>query len=271
MNPYSQHFINLGTPNNQATPKTQLPRTGSKLGSSFKKTTEKGGSENTLILKKENAILRKEINKLNSQLHSKVIADVEVERLTKIAKNLKFHLEEKYEQTVSISDEYSRLVEDAQNQKDRLRDLVDQKIVNINSNLETISDVIADCGERLKSTNFEIIREKVHEQIEEINQKILEFEHILRESQMAYRQRLDKILATRRQAEINFLEERKNFAEVVTDLEEAYVNREDAYKERIDKEYKLIEENYFQLKHENCKNPLTNFPLYFLRHFDPKK
>lgn len=203
------------------------------------------------LLKKENSLLREEIKRLNFALGSSVIADSDIRRLHNTAKEIQLDLEMKYDQNVQISDHYDKLIEESNKQKEALRSVLDSKITLITENLGKIVQVVEETTHHLKSQNFEIVKEKVNNQIEEMNDKMLEFEHIISESQLAYRSRLEKILETRRQAEVNFSEERKKFVKVVKDLETAYVRKGEEYHDRVKREYELIEDSYFKLKHEN--------------------
>lgn len=226
------------------------------------------------LLRKENILLRQEIKRLNYALGSSVIGDSDIARIQNTAKEIQIDLEIKYNQTVQISNHYDKLISESQNQKEALRELLDKKIANIGKNLAKVVQVFEECSVQLKSQSFEAVKEKVNSQIEEMNDKLLEFEHIISESQQAYRGRLEKILETRRQAEINFLEERKKFVSVIKDLENAYLKKGEEYKERLKREYQIIEDSYFKLKHENGKENFSkfffNFFLIFLKNIIKK-
>lgn len=69
--------------------------------------------------------------------------------------------------------------------------------------------------------------------------------------QKSYVQRLTKILDTRKQAEHNFLEERKKLTAMVRDLEVLYQRRNETFQSRLKKELTMLKSAYDKLKDEN--------------------
>lgn len=72
--------------------------------------------------------------------------------------------------------------------------------------------------------------------------------------QRSYIQRLTKILDTRKQAEGNFLEERKKLTSMIRDLEILYQRRNESFQSRLKKELSLMKSAYDKLKDENGIN-----------------
>lgn len=205
------------------------------------------------LLKKENNLLRREIKRLNQALGSKVLVESDIKRIKESAMDIQYELELKYNQTIEISEHYDMLIKESQNQKEVLRELLDQKISEIGVDLKKVVTVFEDCTKHLKNQNFKVLKQKVNGHVSQMNDKLLQFETVISDSQGAYRSRLEKILETRRQAEVNFLEERRKFVLIVKDLEKAYSKRQEEFKERLKREYDVIEDSYFKLKNENGK------------------
>ena len=275
MNPFQQKYINIGLPSVQEhnnSSRENSPDYEYHRQSLPSPPAEELGSTAIEVIKKENEILKKEIHRLFESQGSRVISQTEIEKLLDSAKQLHRGLDSKYSQAVQISEKYKQILKSSKTQNENLRNLIDNKIVEINANVRQIRSIFESCAELLKSQNFEIIKKRVNLQIHATSDKLNEFETMMQGIHQAYRARLEKILGTRRQAEVNFMEERKRFMSVVAELEKAYLNKEEFMKQSLSKRFELMESNYLKLKHENGKTEIKKasdhlFEIFWLSRF----
>ena len=74
------------------------------------------------------------------------------------------------------------MLQESEKQKDELREILDGHIAEIHNNVRKTVQVFEECSLLLKQTNFEVVRVKVAQQIQDITDKLLEFESVMSES-----------------------------------------------------------------------------------------
>lgn len=137
--------------------------------------------------------------------------------------------------------------------KDEQRKAVDSRLTEIEKNVVIIQQQTTEILKKIEGNDLDSFDRNLHKAVSSIQEKIQEIEEISKNMQRSYIQRLTKILDTRKQAETNFLEERKKLTSMIKDLEILYQRRNETFQSRLKKELSLMKSAYDKLKDENGK------------------
>lgn len=202
-------------------------------------------------LEEENSILRKEILKLHETIGAQHYGGPQLNRFMELFREITEGLTQK----TQINDELSRQFDEINNeflsQKEELRELIDKKVVEIERKIYNVIIGCEDCLSSIKTQSYERSRDVLMEQIKIVTEKMSEFETIIIHSQDAYRLKINQLLESRKEAEIQFLEERAKFASILQELEKAYEIKAKSVESTISQELNSMKELYFKVKYEN--------------------
>ncbi len=104
---------------------------------------------------------------------------------------------------------------------------------------------------RVNKNDIDDFDRHLNRSLNSIIERVNEMDEVSKSMQRNYIQRLTKILETRKQAEVNFLDERKKFTSMIRDIEMAYQRKNEAFQLRLKKELTLIKNAYDKIKDEN--------------------
>ena len=124
----------------------------------------------------------------------------------------------------------------------------------------TVKDVVSKMTlvmENVAKNNLEDFQAHLESSLAGVVSKVGQMDELSKSMQRNYIQRLSKILETRKQAEVNFLEERKKFTSMVRDVEMAYQRKNEAYHSKLKKELVLLKSAYDKVKDENGRLLVT--------------
>ena len=132
-------------------------------------------------------------------------------------------------------------------QKEAFRNLVEKSLRSLESDVDTMLIGFKSCICTMEEYSPSNYKEIIDKNMKIFHEKLEEFETLNSNFHEQFRSKVQKLLESRKEAELMFLEERERFASIISGMENYQQKVKKSLENQYEKEYLFFKEGYFKL------------------------